>query len=370
MTINMEKTNKRLVNLDLLKVVSMIMIVCLHYLGKSDVLKVATLNDANFYLAWFAEILSIVGANCFVLCSGYLMSENRFKFSKLIYLWLQIVSINLVFVIVARLTGNYEFVPRTILHVLMPISFKEYWYISAYFIFYMLSPFLIWAVNKLTLEQHKKLVIALVIIFTVNPFQWTKIDRGYDFVWFCVLFFVASYIRRAEVFKKRVRTYLSYYLLIALVLMVINLLVTILSKRIDVVKNIEVRNYNFIFTFLLSLMFFAAFKNMKIKRERFAGMITFLSSLTLGVYLIHENKFIRDFFWKKIIAPLDFFDTPYFILHMIVCVLAVFFVCAFLEYFRQLLFKLFGVPRLCDKLGAKAQMLADKVLNTDVIEKL
>jgi hypothetical protein len=55
---------------------------------------------------------------------------------------------------------------------------------------------------------------------------------------------------------------------------------------------------------------------------------------------------------------------------MILCVLAVFFVCAFFEYFRQLLFKLFGVPQLCEKLGAKAQTLADKVLNTDVIEKL
>ena len=364
------ENKKRLANLDLLKVVSMIMIVCLHYISHGGVIEKATLNDANYYVAWFFEILSIVGVNCFILCSGYLMTENRFKFSKLIYMWLQIVFINTVCVIISLLTGNYEFIAGTIFNIFLPISLDGYWYMSAYFAFYMLSPFLIWALNKLTLEQHKKLTIVLVVIFSVNPFQWTEIQSGYHVVWFCVLFFVSSYIRRAEMFKKRAKTYLAYYVLLALVLMVINIFVTILSKHFDIVKNVNVRNYNFLLTFFLSIMLFATFKNIKIKRARFSGMVTFLSSLTLGVYLIHENIFIRDIIWKKAITPLNFFHKPYFVFHMIICVLAVFFLCAFLEYFRQLLFKLFGVPRFAEKLGDKAQKLTDKVFNSNYIERL
>ena len=370
MMINMENTKKRLTNLDLLKVVSMVMIVCLHYLGHGGVLEKATLTDGNYYIAWLFEILSIVGVNCFILCTGYLMTENHFRFSKLVYLWLQIISINLVCVVIALITGDYKFTAGTILNVFCPISLVKYWYISAYFIFYMLSPFLIWAVNKLTIEQHKKLTIALVIIFTVNPLQWTEIKNGYHFVWFCVLFFAASYIRRAELFKKRVRTYFAYYLVLTLVLMVVNMMTTKLSNYFDIIKSIDVRNYNFLFTFLLSLMLFAAFKNIRIKQEKLAGMVTFLSSLTLGVYLIHENGFIRDFYWKKVFAPLEIFDKPYFVLHMIACVLGVFFICAFLEYARQLLFKLFNIPSLCEKLGEKVQGIVDKVFNSNIIEKM
>ena len=71
-----------------------------------------------------------------------------------------------------------------------------------------------------------------------------------------------------------------------------------------------------------------------------------------------------------LINPLNVFDKPYFVLHMIACVLAVFFICAFLEYFRRLLFKLFGVPQLSEKLGDKVHKLADKVFCSNITEKL
>ncbi|MBR3150201.1 MAG: acyltransferase [Eubacterium sp.] len=363
------ENKKRLANLDLLKVVSMVMIVCHHYLVHGGVLEAAKITDANFYVAWLIGILSIVGVNCFVLCSGYLMTENRFRFSKLVYLWLQIFVINLVLRAYEFYVSGFDISAQKLLAVIFPISFQEYWYMSAYFAFYLLSPLLIWIVNKLTLQQLKKLTIALVAIFALIPNQWTKIDRGYHVVWFCVLFFVAAYIRRADLLKKRVRAYLGEYLMLAVIILAVKLVVTVLSDYNEVVNIINVKNYNFILTFLLSVALFAAFKNMKIKSARFAGFCTFLAPLTLGVYLIHDNNYVREALWG-IIAPVDFFDKPYFVLHMLVCVVAVFSVCAFLEYFRYLLFKLFGIPQLSEKLGKKIQAFVDRVFSSKKIERL
>ena len=368
--INMEKTKKRLTNLDLLKVISMIMIVCLHYLNFGGILQKATFSDGNFYIAQFIEQLCIVGVNCFILCSGYLMAKNHFRFSKLIYLWLQIISFTVIFFIIALITKNGKFSLDALDGVFLPINARSYWYMSAYFAFYLLSPLLIWMNQKLTTNQLKKLVIALIVMFSISPWQWTNIDSGYHFVWFCILFFVAAYIRRADLFKRESKSYFGYYLLLTLILYVIEILVLLISKKVSAFGMFTVRRYCLILTLLSSLLLFAAFKNMKIKHERIGTFITFLSSLTLGVYLIHENEYVRDILWQKVVQPLNVFDKPYFILHLIGSVLAVFFVCAFLEYFRQLLFKFFNIPSLCDKLGDKVQSLADKIFDSHIIEKL
>ena len=362
----MDNTKKRLANIDLLKILAMLMIVCHHFLYHGGVLEKATLYDANYYVAWAFELLSIVGVNCFVLCSGYLMAENRFKFSKLIYLWLQIVFFSLADTILGLSFGSTELSFGTVCRTILPINFKSYWFMSAYFAFYILSPLLIWIVNKLTVNQLKKLVITLLVVFSVSPYQWTKIGSGYHVVWFCVLFFVAAYVRKADLFKKNAKTYFGYYLLFTLILLVIKLLVTIISAKHYSINVINVENYNFIFTFASSFMLFVAFKNISIKNARFAGFCTFLSPLTLGVYLVHDNSCVRDILWHKAVQPLLAFDKPYFVLYLLVCVLAVFFICAFIEYFRQLLFKLFNIPSLCDKLGGKVQAIADKVFEFDL----
>ncbi len=349
----------------------MIMIVCLHYLGHGGVLKKASLHDGNFYVAWFAELLCIVGVNCFILCTGYLMAENRFKFSKIVNLWLQMVCIGAVCVLAAALTKTGDITLGTVVSTVFPINYDKYWYMSAYIAFYLLSPLLIWIANTLTLNQLKKLVIVLVIVFSLSPFQWTRIGGGYHVVWFCVLFFAAAYIRKADLFKKSAKTYFGYYLLFTVVLLVIKVLMTVLPKTaITQLCNIDVRNYNFILTLASSLMLFAAFKNMRIGSQGIGRLITLLSSLTLGVYLIHDNPIIRELLWGKVVHPLSMFDKPYFVLHLIASILAVFFICAFLEYFRQLLFKLFGVPALCEKIGGKLQGLADKLFSSNTLEKL
>ncbi len=348
----------------------MVMIVCLHYLGKGAVLEKATLSDPNYYVAWLFELLSIVAVNCFIMCSGYLMTENRFRFSKLIYLWLQIVSINILFLILSFFVGDTKPSVIKVIKAFFPINTDAYWFMTAYFAFYLLSPLLIRIANKLTVSQLKKLVIVLVIVFSLSPWQWTKINYGYHFVWFVVLFFVAAYIRRADLFNKKPKVYIGYYLVLTLVLLTVKILVSLVSKKVEQFKVIDVQNYNFIITFLSSLMFFVAFKNIKISNTKIGGFATFMSSLVLGVYLFHENEVIRYSLWYNVIQPLNVFGKPYFVLHMIACVFAVFFICAFLEYFRQLLFKLFNIPSLCDKLGAKVQKIADKVFESDIIKKL
>ena len=62
---------KRNIGLDLLRILSMFMVLILHLLGKGGMLEKES-NSQIYYLIYnFMEILCIVAVNCYVLISGY-----------------------------------------------------------------------------------------------------------------------------------------------------------------------------------------------------------------------------------------------------------------------------------------------------------
>ena len=81
---------ERLYNLDFLRIVAMLMIVTLHFLGKGGVLGVAAMSS-RYNLAWAIEEVCIVAVNCYVLISGYFLIKSRFRLSRLITLSFQVL---------------------------------------------------------------------------------------------------------------------------------------------------------------------------------------------------------------------------------------------------------------------------------------
>ena len=81
--------NKRESNIDCLRIISMLMVVCLHFFshgGLNSALK-PSLNWAagNLLLA-----ACFVAVNCFVIISGYYLCTSQFKLKKLANIWLQV----------------------------------------------------------------------------------------------------------------------------------------------------------------------------------------------------------------------------------------------------------------------------------------
>lgn len=76
------QTNNRNIGLDALRIISMMMVLALHYLGKGGLLERNTSEIYNvIYL--LLEALSIVAVNCFVLISGYFLCKSEFKLKKI-----------------------------------------------------------------------------------------------------------------------------------------------------------------------------------------------------------------------------------------------------------------------------------------------
>ena len=79
------------------------------------------------------------------------------------------------------------------------------------------------------------------------------------------------------------------------------------------------------------------FNSLKIPHSK---IINLLASATFGVYLIHDNNFVRPFLWHKVFMNASFQNSPYLIPYSIGVILLVYVVCTLIELTRSRIFKM------------------------------
>ena len=97
---------ERNMGVELFRVVSMMMVVLLHVLGHGGVYSYAGSLTDNYKVAWFLEALAYCSVNCYALISGFANVKSGFKFRRIVYLWLEVVTLN-----VAMTAVMHFFVP-------------------------------------------------------------------------------------------------------------------------------------------------------------------------------------------------------------------------------------------------------------------
>ena len=82
------KNEKRLSNFELLRIISMILIVSSHYvLHAPEFTKGLTVNK---YILDFISLGGKIGVNCFILITGFFLVKSEFKLDKFIKLIMEV----------------------------------------------------------------------------------------------------------------------------------------------------------------------------------------------------------------------------------------------------------------------------------------
>lgn len=334
-------TNPRNANLDLLRIVSMLLIILLHSIDHSGVLEhSAVLGGFSLYYVRYLYSLCQVCVNGYVLISGYFLLNSRFSLKKLLYLWAEVafyaVFIRLVFI----LTGQRDFSIVSVVSCFVPVITGRYWFITIYVGLYLIAPFLNIAIRAMNKKTHTLLVLALFLLFSV----WVSIHPsmagmnsggGWGLAWFAVLYITAAWVRLY--YRPSGRPWpwlLMFFLLPALVTAVFfagN------ERGISLVQTISDNWYRYdsVPAFLASLSLMLCMLNVNIKSARFSRLITAVAPLTLGVYLIHAHADASPWLWVWLDLPAKM-GSPLFPLVQIGCVVAIFIVCIAIDYLRRL----------------------------------
>ena len=89
------------------------------------------------------------------------------------------------------------------------------------------------------------------------------------------------------------------------------------------------------------------FSHLNIKNQYLIKTISFFTPLTFNVYLIHDNKLIRDNIITKYFFKLNQCNEKELFPLIIFSTICVYINCSFIDFIRYLLFKLLKIRALC-----------------------
>lgn len=358
------KSISRDTNFELLRIIAMLMIVTLHFNCHGKIMYLVEPFSKRYYYTFFVEYACLIAVNLYVMISGYYMIKSKFKAKKIIKIYLQVLFYSGFIYLLLLSLGQVKFSKNELINSLLPLITNQYWFITAYIGLYMLIPF----INKLANSLNKKEYIALLIILTIclsiikTIYPTNDIMNGSGIIWFIYLYLLAGYIR--IYFDKKISSYKLLLLYLAIIVIQIVIRNISLKLQIATVKTYAVTSYNnsWFWTLIESLTVFLMFRNIKIKNEKVNKAITAISSLTFGVYLIHDNRFLRPVIWDKILHPITYLNNgSALVIATAVDVLLIFTICCIIEKLRQVIFKQINKISLIKHINAKVDGIIAKL---------
>ena len=347
---NTAKVKARNANMDILRIVSMLLIVFLHSIDHSGVLEAVEKNSPMYYYVQYGYFLSQVCVNCFVLLSGYFMVKSRFRPSKLISLWLEVVVYSFVIRAAFMIFGKTPFSIVSLVSCFVPVLTGRYWFITIYFGLYLLSPFLNMAIKAMTKRQFTALNALLILLMSC----WSSIHPsmagmnsggGWGLAWFVVLYCVAAWMRLY--YNKNDKVFLKTVAFFAIPLGVVAFRFVANYFEIGILNSV-INNwykYDSILATVLSLILMAIFININAKNPSLTKIATKIAPLTLGVYLIHAHADFAYSVWTFTDIA-GYTKSWLFPIVQISMVLGVFLICIAIDAIRNYIFKFIKLSKL------------------------
>ena len=339
---------KRKTNIELLRIISMFMIVVYHYCCHGYLIREVGTAGYNTPILWLIYTFCYSAVNIYVLISGYFLCKSEFKWKKVLKIYIEVLFYSVIIFTLLYITGLTEITsPKQILSCIFPIISKSYWFVTIYVVMYIISPFLNKLINILTKKEYQNMLITLGIILLIcnNLIPGTyAIDKTYGFgiIWFTYLYLVAAYIRIFDIniFKNN-WLYLILYIVSTLMTYFSRYIITDISRYMSIFKSQETMfyGYNKITVFLAGVSLFIFFKNIKIP-QKFDKLILLIAGTTFGIYLIHDNQFFRKILYNNLLNINCQMNSDNKELLMIISVISVFILCFIIDIIRKKLFEI------------------------------
>lgn len=362
---NLQKS--RNANMDLLRILSMLLIVFLHSIDHSGVLENAeNCGTAMYFYVRFTYMLCQVCVNIYVMLSGYFLVTSKFRLKKLVILWMEAVFYSVVIRLIFMLTGARPFSIVSLVSCFVPILTGRYWFITIYVGMYLIFPFLNLLIRAMDRKQHALLNICLFTLFSL----WSSLHPsiagmnsggGWGLAWFAVLYLAAAWLRLYYEPNGKAGRYLVVFVAIPAFAAAVQ------CAQGDIVPGIVLQivknwfRYDSAPVYIMSMCLFAGFVNFQIRQEKLANAIRFVAPLTFGVYLIHAHADVSPWSWEVLNMPAKM-DSALFPLAQLGIVLGIFAVCAIIDGIRKHTVGKLEDLSVVDVFCAKVTKFASKVL--------
>ena len=298
----MELKTQRNSNIELLRIIAMLMIVAHHYVTDS-LPSYYLLDGPNKWLSELLYSYGKTGVNIFVLITGYYMVNMSFSIKRPLKIigqvWFYSAMTLLVCLMIPSVSEQID--SYQIFKSLFPVGLNQYWFATQYILLLAVAPFLNYFAHSAGKDKLTVCVIVLVMFNSVVPCVHAALNGTLYFAffstsgWFAMLYLMAARIRlyspdcedRREL-RRHALCAIAWGISIPAWAWVRQILFTITgNEQFHAFLTWTQVDCSF-FGLMFALELFQFFRLMK---PVYRGWINLLASFSFGVYLFHAHPF-------------------------------------------------------------------------------
>lgn len=372
---------QRLPNFEILRLVAMMTIVLLHcyahgffYLNTTTdsnliTFSLTSVTDACLYVFHQCVIIaSGMGVDMLVMITGYFMITSRPRWDKVPVIWFQTMFYCVVIYAILVGAGVYDFSLKDFGAQFVPVYNGSYWFVTKYIGLIALAPFVNIMVRNLSRLQYRALLLVLLAMdFEIMcSFGYGKYFSG-DCTLFhlATVYLLAGYIRIHPVDITAKKSFIAFCLSVAAIFLLTMLYEEYLNYRLNqpyghvaLTCALVSKNGLPIFT---SFLFFVWISKLKVKRNWFTNALVRMAPYTFGVYLIHDNDYIRRLLWDSVVQHADV-HSLWSVAYIPAAGATIFIACVGIDFLRKKLFDVLRVNERLTSLTTAAEQYVKKRL--------
>lgn len=358
---------RRIIGIDLLRILSMFGIIGLHILNQGGLINNLSFYTTKYQIVTIILIVFYTSVNIFAIISGYLnvkkIHNQSNRIIELIFIMLfWCIVITMIFYLF-NFSSFRDYGLSGIKQGIFPILYGRYWYITCYFLLFFMIPYINKLCTSLKKEDLKKLLIILFVLLSVIPCilfnnDLFKILNGYSPFWLIYCYMIGAYLKLYEIKwdKKKIILLIIMFLLLAYNIRIIEKVLES-KKLINRIEGDWFINYISPTTVLISILTLCLFSKININKQTIRKTLVYLSNASFSVYIIHCHKLIYDYILKNFFVPMTQWNPIALFFGIIGSIILIYLVCCVLDEFRKIVFKTLKVEKLTDFLGEKLDKL-------------
>ena len=129
-------------NFELLRIITMIIIICGHICAQTAVGELKPSDGINYYFMMFVGNGGRLVINCFVMIGAYFLSDTGFKARRVIDLWLEIFFYSVIIEAICYIFKIGDYNITWLVQSFFPIMGRPVWFGAEYICMLLLSPFM------------------------------------------------------------------------------------------------------------------------------------------------------------------------------------------------------------------------------------
>lgn len=333
--------------IDLLRILSMFMVLVMHIISFNDVSEEVRPFSAGYVCLWALYFAFFSCGNCYALITGYVTSGSKFRYTNIVLLWLQVALYSVGGTLLQGLLYPGTVGKLRLIRAFFPASMKFFWYFSGYCALFLLIPLLNRGLALLNRRQAKVLCLTIIGLFSLAPVLLYPnaygTSGGYSGFWLLLMYILGACIRRFA-FGSKIRSWVLLCIYGGCVVTALGLLLLVRSRLGAPVSKIlaedAIRNQTFPTILLGGIVLTLLFSRIQITSRKVIGLVKLLSPVSFGVYILQMQDPLCAMVFENVPYEKLANANPVILIGGILLgALATFLILGTVDYLRHLLFR-------------------------------